>query len=82
MVAVAGGKEVWTTETGWPIKGDTIGSAVASVQNLQSFWWDVACGSFSSNIPMFWYILDDFADNPSFAVLDYNYNPLIDMNCS
>ena len=57
VVAIAGGKEVWTTETGWPIKGDTVGNAVASVENLQSFWWDVACGSFASNINTFWYIL-------------------------
>jgi exo-beta-1,3-glucanase (GH17 family) len=57
VVAVSGGKEVWTTETGWPIKGDTIGNADASVQNLQSFWWDVACGSFASGINTFWYIL-------------------------
>lgn len=99
VVAVANGKEVWTTETGWPISGDTFGAAVPSVQNLQKFWWDVACGSFASNINMFWYILvrkppasvstvtnsclqDDFADNPSFAVLDHYYNPLIDMTCA
>ena len=57
VVAVSKGKEVWTTETGWPISGATVGAAVPSVQNLQSFWWDVACGSFASNINMFWYIL-------------------------
>jgi exo-beta-1,3-glucanase (GH17 family) len=57
VVAVAGVKEVWTTETGWPIKGDDFGAAVASVENLQQFWWDVACGSFALGIPMFWYIL-------------------------
>lgn len=82
VVAVAEGKEVWTTETGWPVKGANNGAAVPSVDNLQKFWWDVACGSFASNINMFWYILDDFADDPSFAVLDYNWNPVIDMTCS
>merc|ERR1711939_822934 len=27
VVAVSGGKEVWTTETGWPISGATIGAS-------------------------------------------------------
>ncbi|KIX04443.1 uncharacterized protein Z518_05311 [Rhinocladiella mackenziei CBS 650.93] len=78
--AVSQGKEVWTTETGFPITGDTIGAAVPSVDNLQIYWWQVSCASFSS-LNYFFYILDDFADTPSFAVVDTNYTPLIDMTC-
>lgn len=57
VVGVAGGKEVWTTETGWPVKGENVGNAKVGVDELQRFWWDVACGSFASGINTFWYIL-------------------------
>jgi len=79
--AVAQGKDVWTTETGQPIVGETLGSNTASVENLQIYWWQVACASFNS-LNFFFYDLDDFAATPSFAVVDTNYNPLIDMTCS
>lgn len=39
--AVSQGKPVWVTETGWPITGESIGGAVPSVQNMQTFWWQV-----------------------------------------
>ncbi|KAJ9613195.1 hypothetical protein H2200_003136 [Cladophialophora chaetospira] len=78
--AVAQGKDVWTTETGQPISGDSIGNGVPSVQSLQTYWWQVSCASFSS-LNYFFYDLDDFSASPSFAVVDTNYNPLIDMTC-
>lgn len=78
--AVAQGKDVWTTETGQPISGDTIGNAVPSVESLQTYWWQVSCASFDS-LNYFFYDLDDFGASPSFAVVDSNYNPLIDMTC-
>lgn len=77
---VAQGKDVWTTETGHPISGPSVGPSVPSVQNLQIYWWQVACASFNS-LNFFWYDLDDFSSSPSFAVVDYNYDPLIDMTC-
>lgn len=79
--AVSKGKEVWTTETGQPITGDTIGSAVPSVQSLQTFWWQITCASVKE-MNFFWYDLDDFSASPQFAVVDHQYNPLIDMRCS
>jgi exo-beta-1,3-glucanase (GH17 family) len=78
--AVAQGKDVWTTETGWPISGDAIGAGVPSVQALQTYWWQVSCASFSS-LNYFWYDLDDFTSSPSFAMTNSNYDPLIDMTC-
>jgi exo-beta-1,3-glucanase (GH17 family) len=54
--SVSQGKPVWTTETGWPITGDSIGAATPSIQNLQTFWWQVACASRTS-LDFFWYIL-------------------------
>jgi glucan endo-1,3-beta-D-glucosidase len=78
--AVAQGKDVWTTETGQPISGDAVGDAVPSVESLQTYWWQVSCASFSS-LNYFFYDLDDFTASPSFAVVDSNYNPLIDMTC-
>lgn len=78
--AVSQGKEVWTTETGSPISGDAVGTAVPSVDSLQIFWWQVSCASFNS-LNYFFYDLDDFTASPSFAVVDTNYEPLIDMTC-
>lgn len=78
--AVSQGKDVWTTETGNPITGDTLGSSVPSIEATQIYWWQVTCTSVRE-MNYFWYDLDDFA-SPQFAVVDYNYNPLIDMTCS
>jgi len=78
--AVSQGKWVWTTETGWPNSGSTLGAAVPSVDNLQTYWWQVACASFDS-LHTFWYDFDDVTSSPSFAVVDSNYDPIIDMTC-
>lgn len=79
--SVAQGKDVWTTETGQPISGDSVGSSTPSVESLQTYWWQVSCASFNS-LNYFFYDLDDFTASPSFAVVDSNYSPLIDMSCS
>ncbi|KNG82215.1 glucan endo-1,3-beta-glucosidase eglC [Aspergillus nomiae NRRL 13137] len=36
--AVANGKEVWITETGWPVSGSTQNLAVASLANAKTYW--------------------------------------------
>ncbi|KAJ5372840.1 Glycoside hydrolase superfamily [Penicillium concentricum] len=41
--AIAGGKEVWITETGWPTSGATENLAVASIPNAKQYWDEVAC---------------------------------------
>lgn len=65
--AVAQGKDVWTTETGWPTVGDAIGAATPSVENQQIFWWQVACASMSSStgLNFFWYDLVSHFPHPS-----------------
>ncbi|KAK5939236.1 hypothetical protein PMZ80_008539 [Knufia obscura] len=79
--AVSQGKDVWTTETGNPITGDTVGNSVPSIEAAQIYWWQVTCASVKE-MNYFWYDLDDFAANPQFSVVDTNYNPLIDMTCA
>lgn len=79
--AVSQGKEVWTTETGNPITGDTMGGSVPSINAAQTYWWQVTCTS-GKEMNFFWYDLDDFTSNPQFSVVDSNYNPLTDMTCS
>jgi len=42
-------------ETGHPTKGPNFGSAVASVQNLQTYWNGAACYLQNANIPWLWF---------------------------
>ncbi|KAK5090589.1 hypothetical protein LTR05_000764 [Lithohypha guttulata] len=59
VTAVAAGKPVWITETGWPISGPTENQAVASVQNAETYYKDVACSLFSENVNTWWFTLQD-----------------------
>jgi glucan endo-1,3-beta-D-glucosidase len=68
-VAVAQGKPVWITETGWPVSGPTSGQAVASVQNAQTYYDGVGCTAFGDNINTWWYILQDSGASPSFGIV-------------
>jgi exo-beta-1,3-glucanase (GH17 family) len=70
-----------STETGWPQSGPTVVNAVPGLEALQTFWWQVLCSSFES-LHFFWYDLDDLTASPSFAMVDTNYNTIIDMTCS
>jgi glucan endo-1,3-beta-D-glucosidase len=67
--AVAQGKPVWITETGWPVSGATLNEAVASVDNAKIYYDDVACHAFSHDIPTWWYILQDTGADPSFGIV-------------
>ena len=71
---------VWITETGWPTVGPTKGMAVASTANAKTYWDDVACSAFGQK-NTFWFTLQDFSANPSFAVVDGNFNELYEMSC-
>ncbi|KAI3394913.1 hypothetical protein diail_2085 [Diaporthe ilicicola] len=69
--AAAQGKDVWVTETGWPVSGDAINGAVPSAQNAQTYWKQVACGLISRNINFFWYDLQESQwghANPDFGL--------------
>ncbi|PYI32735.1 glycoside hydrolase [Aspergillus indologenus CBS 114.80] len=83
--AVAGSKEVWMTETGWPVSGDSEGDAVASAANAKIYWDEVGCPLFG-NTNTWWYILQDTdgaTPNPSFGVVGSTLSttPLYDLSC-
>ncbi|CAI7661191.1 unnamed protein product [Penicillium glandicola] len=81
--AVAGDKEVWITETGWPTTGDTENLAVASVANAKQYWDDVACPLLGVT-NTWWYILEDAGTTaPSFGVTGSSTDttPLYDLSC-
>ena len=78
--SVSQGRWVWLTESGWPVSGADEGPAVPSVANAQTFWWQVACQSFTQ-MHAFWYTLQDYTSSPSFGVLDANMQPLYDLSC-
>lgn len=71
---------VWITETGWAASGPNQGAAVASVQNLQTYWKNVGCQAFNS-AHTFWYTLEDSNQSPSFGVIGADGNALIDFSC-
>lgn len=79
-----GGKEVWITETGWPISGKTSGAAVPNKQNALRFWQEVGCPAFGKD-NIWWYDLQDFTsgDVPNFGVLgaDLNGPTNFDLSC-
>ncbi|KAL4999453.1 putative glucan endo-1,3-beta-glucosidase eglC [Aspergillus recurvatus] len=85
--AVAGNKEVWITETGWPVSGDSQNLAVASVENAKKFWDEIGCPLFD-NVNTWWYILQDASGssvpNPSFGIVGNTLSttPLFDLSCS
>lgn len=84
--AVAKGKEVWITETGWPVSGKTENLAVANLANAKTFWDEVGCPLFG-NVNTWWYILQDanpITPNPSFGIVGSTLSttPLFDLSCS
>ncbi|KAK5096113.1 hypothetical protein LTS08_007719 [Lithohypha guttulata] len=79
--AVAPGKQIWVTEAGWPTVGAKSGDAVASIDNAEIFWQDVACELEDRNIDFWWYILEDTGANPSFGV-SQGGKPLYNLACN
>jgi glucan endo-1,3-beta-D-glucosidase len=82
--SVSGGKEVWITETGYPLRGPVSGSAVASVENSQRYYKEVGCQLFNSRTT-FWYTLKDANSaqtDLSFALTPLENNtPFFDLTC-
>lgn len=84
-IAAAKGKDVWVTETGWPVSGPESGKAIASTTNARKFWEAVACkivGKFNT----YWYTLQDaypVVPAPSFGVVgtELSTTPLYDLSC-
>ncbi|GFG11305.1 probable glucan endo-1,3-beta-glucosidase eglC [Aspergillus udagawae] len=84
--AVAKGKEVWITETGWPVSGKTENLAVANLANAKTYWDEVGCPLFGKT-NTWWYILQDanpVTPNPSFGIVGSTLSttPLFDLSCS
>ncbi|KAJ6088806.1 glucan endo-1-3-beta-glucosidase eglC [Penicillium sp. IBT 16267x] len=80
--AVAGGKEIWITETGWPVTGPNENEAVASVANAKKYWDTVGCSLFG-NTNTWWYIQQDYGASPSFGIVGETLTttPLFDLTC-
>ncbi|CAO2654640.1 Nn.00g113730.m01.CDS01 [Neocucurbitaria sp. VM-36] len=80
---VAGGKDVWITETGWAYTGPAFGAADATLDNAGTYWKDVGCALFGKR-NVFWYTLRDA--NPEnkvkFAITDnLSTKPRFDLSC-
>ncbi|KAH9881848.1 hypothetical protein J1614_001019 [Plenodomus biglobosus] len=81
--AVAGGKDVWITETGWAYTGPDFGAATATVDNAASYWRDVGCALFGK-YNIFWYTLRDAnpANQVKFAITDdLSTQPRFNLSC-
>lgn len=80
---VAGGKDVWITETGWAYSGPSFGAAQATVNNAGSYWKDVGCALFGKK-NVFWYTLRDAnpANKVKFAITqDLSTTPRFNLTC-
>lgn len=80
---VAGGKDVWITETGWAYTGPAFGAAEATVDNAGEYWQDVGCKLFGKR-NVFWYTLRDAnPDNEvKFAITDnLSTTPRYNLTC-
>lgn len=81
-VAVAQGKPVWATETGWPVQGPASGLATTGTANAQTYWRNVGCAQLFGKINTWWYILRDGASQEArFRVTDGSTTPLYDLSC-
>ncbi|KAL9576418.1 MAG: hypothetical protein Q9212_007115 [Teloschistes hypoglaucus] len=85
-LAAVGDKEVWVTETGWPVTGSTFGQAVPSKENAQRYWVDVGCGRLFGKVNTWWYTLQDYPTAegaPGFGVVNtiQNSTALFDLSC-
>jgi glucan endo-1,3-beta-D-glucosidase len=79
----AGNTEVIIGEMGWPFEGAQREEAVASVQNMQTFWTEMGCLAIG-HYTTFWFELvkDAELDQPDWAILDPITNQLrIDLSC-
>lgn len=79
----AGGKDVWITETGWPVSGPDFGQAKPSLENAKDFWDTIGCTLFGRK-NVWWYVLQDAnPDNDAkFGITnDLSTTPQYDLRC-
>lgn len=84
VLAAAGDKPVWVTETGWPYVGENWDAAVASVDNAKYYWNEIGCRRLFGKTTAFWYTLRD--SNPDnemkFAITNnLSTKPRFDLTC-
>ncbi|KAF2787316.1 glycoside hydrolase family 17 protein [Melanomma pulvis-pyrius CBS 109.77] len=80
---VAGNKQVWVTETGWPTSGPDFGQAKATLDNAKTYWNDIGCTLFGRK-NVWWYVLrDSNPDNKAkFAITnDLSTTPQFNLTC-
>ncbi|HRF17376.1 MAG TPA: glycosyl hydrolase family 17 protein, partial [Chitinophagaceae bacterium] len=53
--AIANGKEVIITETGWPSNGQVVGEAVPSKENLMLYYMEVQLWAVQANVKLFYF---------------------------
>ena len=85
-VAVADGKEIWITESGWPVAGSTENLAVAGLANAKTYWDTVGCPLFGVT-NTWWFTLQDAypkTPSPTFGVVGTTLSttPLYDLSCA
>ncbi|KAM3539239.1 hypothetical protein ARSEF1564_007859 [Beauveria bassiana] len=83
-IAVANGKPVWVTETGWPVTGEKWDEAEPSIENAKYYWDEIGCRQLFGKTPTFWYNLRD--SNPDnkmkFAITkDLSTTPQFNLTC-
>lgn len=79
----ATGKEVWITETGWPVAGKDMNLAKAGVQPAQQYWNEIGCAIFGK-YKTWWYMLRDADPTPpptEFGVVGADLKPYYDLSC-
>lgn len=79
----AGSKDVWITETGWPVSGPDFGQAKATLENAKGYWDTIGCTLFGRR-NVWWYVLQDSnPDNDAkFAVTkDLSTTPQYNLTC-
>lgn len=79
------GKDVWVTETGWPVSGPNQNLAVASTQNAKTYWDEVGCSLFGK-VNTWWYTIQDadpVTPSPSFGIVGgtLSTTPLFNLTC-
>ncbi|MEM6929626.1 MAG: glycosyl hydrolase family 17 protein, partial [Myxococcota bacterium] len=55
VVAVADGRPVWVSETGWPTAGATVGRAEASLDNQRRSLEGFRAWARANDVPYFWF---------------------------
>ncbi|KAF4637826.1 hypothetical protein G7Y89_g238 [Cudoniella acicularis] len=84
--SAVGSKDVWITETGWPVSGSSQNLGVPSLANAKTYWDEVGCPRFG-NVNIYWYTLQDsdsVTPNPSFGLVGSTLSttPLYDLSCT